>query len=39
MKVAGATVQFLMKYVIVQITNENEILEADVSASNDGLRP
>ena len=28
-----------MKYVIVQITNENEILEADVSASEVGLHP
>ena len=28
-----------MKYVIIQITNENEILEADVSASDSGLTP
>jgi len=28
-----------VKYVIIQITNENEILEADVSASDSGLKP
>ena len=28
-----------MKYIIIQITNENEILEADVSASDSGLKP
>ena len=28
-----------MKYVIIQITNENEILEAEVSASDSGLKP
>ncbi len=28
-----------MKFVIVQITNENETLEADISASDSGLRP
>ena len=28
-----------MKFVIVQITNENDTLEADISASDSGLRP
>ena len=28
-----------MKFVIVQITNENDILEADISASDSGLQP
>jgi hypothetical protein len=28
-----------MKFVIVQITNENETLEADISASDSGLKP
>jgi hypothetical protein len=28
-----------MNYVIIAVTNENEILEADVAASSDGLRP
>lgn len=28
-----------MKFVIVEITNENETLEANVSASESGLRP
>jgi hypothetical protein len=28
-----------MKFVIVQITNENDILEADISASDSGLHP
>ena len=28
-----------MKFVIVQITNQNDMLEADVSASESGLQP
>src|SRR5438874_470408 len=28
-----------MKFVIIDITNENETLEANVSASDSGLRP
>jgi len=28
-----------MKFVIIEITNENELLEANVSASDSGLRP
>jgi hypothetical protein len=28
-----------MKFVIVQITNENDTLEADISASDSGLKP
>jgi hypothetical protein len=28
-----------MKFIIIQITNENEILEADISASDSGLKP
>jgi hypothetical protein len=35
-----ATLQFhRMKFIIIQITNENEILEADISASDSGLKP
>ena len=28
-----------MKFIIVQITNENDALEADISASDSGLKP
>jgi hypothetical protein len=28
-----------MNFIIIQITNENEILEADISASDSGLKP
>src|SRR4051794_8584291 len=28
-----------MKYVIISVTNQNDTLEADVSASDSGLRP
>jgi hypothetical protein len=28
-----------MKFIIIEISNENEILEADISASDSGLKP
>ena len=38
-RLTGGKMHEQVNFLIIQITNQNEILEADISASDSGLRP